>query len=40
MINTPFYDPTKSYEENYSDGPFGAFADNEIYQNQGEPNYD
>ncbi|MBI2020785.1 diguanylate cyclase [Candidatus Daviesbacteria bacterium] len=23
----PFYDPLKSYEENYKDGPFGAFAD-------------
>lgn len=23
----PFYDPNKSYEENYEQGPFGAFAD-------------
>ena len=22
----PFYDPKKSYEENFKDGPFGAFA--------------
>lgn len=24
---TPFYDPEKSYEENFEQGPFGAFAD-------------
>src|SRR3989344_8451001 len=24
---TPFYDPEKSYEENFEKGPFGAFAD-------------
>lgn len=23
----PFYDPLRTYEENYADGPFGAFAD-------------
>ncbi|MFZ2025865.1 MAG: dihydroorotate oxidase [Microgenomates group bacterium] len=27
MQQTPFYDPTKSYEVNYQEGPFGAFAD-------------
>ena len=26
MLQTPFYDPEKSYEENFKDGPFGAFA--------------
>lgn len=25
MLHTPFYDPTKSYEENYEQGPFGEF---------------
>lgn len=25
-MNTPFYDPEKSYEENYEHGPFGAFV--------------
>lgn len=29
MQQTPFYDPTKSYEVNYEEGPFGAFADGE-----------
>ncbi len=27
MLQTPFYDPEKSYEENFAEGPFGAFAD-------------
>lgn len=28
MLYTSFYDPEKSYEENFEQGPFGAFADN------------
>jgi len=32
MIQTSFYDPKKSYYENYEHGPFGAFADGEIYE--------
>jgi dihydroorotate dehydrogenase (NAD+) catalytic subunit len=27
VLHAPFYDPTKSYEENYSEGPFGAFRE-------------
>ncbi|MEX2052115.1 MAG: hypothetical protein WD991_00265, partial [Candidatus Paceibacterota bacterium] len=27
MLYTPFYDPEKTYEDNYNEGPFGAFAD-------------
>ena len=30
MLLTPFYDPEKSYEENYRKGPFGAFADGQV----------
>lgn len=30
MIREAFYDPRKSYYENYETGPFGAFADNEV----------
>jgi len=26
MLLPPFYDPQKTYEENYKEGPFGAFA--------------
>ena len=33
----PFYDPDKSYEENFKDGPFGAFADGEIFSAKGGP---
>lgn len=40
MLKTPFYDPTKSYEDNYTQGPFSSFADGEIYSQQGEPEYD
>ena len=27
MLKQPFYDPLKSYDENYMEGPFGLFAD-------------
>lgn len=36
----PFYDPKRSYEENYDKGPFNAFADHKIYKQKGEPQYD
>jgi dihydroorotate dehydrogenase (NAD+) catalytic subunit len=39
-MTAPFYDPTKSYDENYDKGPFGVFADGEIYQQTGDPPYD
>ncbi len=35
----PIYDPAKSYEDNFNNGPFGDFASPEAYQNQGEPRY-
>lgn len=40
MLKTPFYDPTKSYEENYERGPYGAFADATVYEQKGEPKVD
>lgn len=40
MLHVPFYDPYKSYEENLKEGPFGAFADQKIFENIGEPQYD
>lgn len=40
MAPTPFYDPLKSYEDNYVEGPFGAFADDEVFQFPGEPRFD
>lgn len=40
MLKTPFYDPNKSYDENYDQGPFGAFADGKVFEQTGEPQYD
>ena len=40
MLATPFYDPEKSYEDNYEYGPFGLFSDGKIYKQKGEPKYD
>ena len=40
MLLTPFYDPEKSFEENYEKGPFGAFADGKVLENKGKPQYD
>ncbi|MCF7833712.1 MAG: hypothetical protein K9L98_00535 [Candidatus Pacebacteria bacterium] len=39
-MQDPFYDPQKSYEENFEKGPFGVFADGEAFENLGEPQYD
>ncbi len=38
-VRTPFYDPTKTYQENYEHGPFGAFANGEVFTEKGEPQY-
>jgi len=38
-LQTPFYDPAKSYEDNYEKGPFGAFADHEIFKQEAEPQF-
>lgn len=40
MLLPPFYDPLKSYEENYAEGPFGAFKDEKPYEQKGEPTHD
>lgn len=37
MIRAPFYDPEKPYDDNYEKGPFGAFADGESVEQNGEP---
>jgi dihydroorotate dehydrogenase len=39
MMHEPLYDPSKTYEENFSQGPFGAFADGQVYAQQGEPQF-
>lgn len=40
MQGIPFYRPDKSYQENDQEGPYGAFADGEVAQQGGEPEYD
>lgn len=40
MLAAPFYDPKKSYEENYTEGPFNGFADGVAVPFEGEPKYD
>lgn len=39
-LREPFCDPNKSYDENYDQGPFGAFADGKVYQQKGKPQHD
>ncbi|MEO7019367.1 MAG: dihydroorotate oxidase [Ktedonobacteraceae bacterium] len=39
MLQTPFFDPEKSYIENFEQGPFGAFTDGKVLQAAGEPQY-
>lgn len=39
MLHAPFYDPLKTYEENFGKGPFSAFTDGKIISQKGEPRY-
>jgi dihydroorotate dehydrogenase len=39
MLTEPFYDPARSYLENFEQGPFSFFADRSVYQDPGEPRY-
>jgi len=32
----PIYDPAKTYDDNFDQGPFGAFAKPKVYQNEGD----
>ncbi|MFA6258471.1 MAG: dihydroorotate oxidase [Candidatus Paceibacterota bacterium] len=40
MLFDPFYDPKKSYEENFEKGPFGDFTNKSIFENKNEPKFD
>jgi len=40
MLHQPYYNPEKSYEENFEKGPFGDFSDKKIYKDKGEPQYE
>ena len=33
----PFYDPAKTYDENFDDGPFGGFDNPKTHENEGKP---
>jgi dihydroorotate dehydrogenase len=33
----PWYDPSKTFEDNYKNGPFGPFSDNQKYTNSTDP---
>jgi dihydroorotate dehydrogenase len=35
-----FFDPKRSFFENYKEGPFHAFADEEVFLHEGEPTYE
>lgn len=37
MVTQPFYDPGLSYQENFDRGPFGLFADAEVYSQTTRP---
>ncbi|MEO7030098.1 MAG: hypothetical protein ABI147_11915 [Acidobacteriaceae bacterium] len=37
VIGQPFYDPARSYLDNFNQGPFGIFADPTVLRTEGEP---
>lgn len=39
-MQTPFFDPLKTYDENYNEGPFGVFADGKDLRIKETPKYD
>lgn len=39
MIQTPFYDPNKSYQENFDQGPFGKFVKPKKISRSGTPQH-
>lgn len=39
MLQQPFYDPQKSYEDNFTQGPFGALADGSVFKNIRAPKF-
>lgn len=40
MLHRPYYDPKKTYEDNFKKGPFGIFKNGKIFRDKGEPKYD
>lgn len=40
MLSEPFYDPARTYLENYEHGPFSFFAELCVFAQTGEPSYE
>jgi hypothetical protein len=38
-LDTPFYDPARSYQDNFDAGPFGLFAETSPFRHGGEPHH-
>lgn len=39
-LQTPFYNPELTYEQNFESGPFGAFANEEVFESKGQAQYE
>jgi dihydroorotate dehydrogenase (NAD+) catalytic subunit len=39
-MQEPFYDPEKTYQENFEKGPYGAFTDGKVFEQDGAPQHD
>lgn len=39
MLQTPFYDPLRSYDENYEKGPYGGFANTKTCRQKENPTF-
>jgi dihydroorotate dehydrogenase len=39
LTTQPIYDPARTFDDNFDHGPFGAFAEPQLYENSGEPRY-
>ena len=39
MVSEPFYDPARSYQDNFDDGPFGLFAETSTFLQSGKPQH-
>ncbi|MBI4079688.1 dihydroorotate oxidase [Candidatus Kaiserbacteria bacterium] len=40
MLRAPFYDPARTYYENWEEGPFGGFADGVVLPQEGRARFD
>ena len=40
MLRAPFYDPAKTYYENWEEGPFNGFADGVVVPAKGKPRFE